>query len=96
MDDNITDETIEFDSPEARRSMRRRHLAIALRMQAVAVAALEELEQKVAAGKPLEMTGEDAHKLLDCGARLERTALGEKEHDDGDPAIPFVPPRKPS
>jgi hypothetical protein len=54
--------------------MRRRHLKIALRMQAVALYALEELERKVAAGKPLNLGAEDAKTLLDAGGKLE--ALG--------------------
>jgi hypothetical protein len=76
MDDDISD----VDSPEQRMQMRKRHAAIGLRMQAVALRALEELEQKVAAGKPLNMTAEDAEKLRDAGAKLEREALG------GDPS----------
>lgn len=89
------DDIIDVDSPEARIAMRRRHLELGLRMQAVGVHALEELEQKIAAGKPLDMSSEDAKKLFDSGATMERLALGE--HDDGDDApIPPVPPRKPS
>jgi hypothetical protein len=74
MDDR--DDIVAFDSPEAITAMRRRHLELGLRMQRVAIAALEELEQKVAAGKPLGLTGEDAEKLLDAGAKLEREAMG--------------------
>ena len=66
-------------------AMRRRHLSIGLRMQALAVRALEELEQKIEAGERLDMTAEDAKTLLDAGAKLERAALDEKEPDDGAP-----------
>jgi hypothetical protein len=85
MDDDKPDK---FDSPEAIVQMRKRHLSIGLRMQAVAVHALEELEQKVAAGKPLNLSAEDAKTLLDAGAKLEREALGEKERDGDDASVP--------
>lgn len=54
-------------------------------MQAIAVRALEELEQKVAAGQPLNLSADDAKILLDAGSKLERRALGEKEPDDDEP-----------
>jgi hypothetical protein len=67
-----------FDDAEAILAMRRRHLEIGMRMQAVAVAALKELEQKVASGQPLNLSTEDAKKLLDAGTALERAALPKK------------------
>jgi hypothetical protein len=83
-----------FDSPEAIRAMRRRHLKFGLRMQAVAIRALEELEEKMAAGKPLNLRSGDAKTLLDAGAKLEREALGEKERDADKASIPS--PKKPN
>lgn len=68
-----------FDSAEARVEMRRRHLEIAFRMQAVALYALEALERKAAAGKPLGLRAEEAEKLLDAGRKLERAAMGDAQ-----------------
>jgi hypothetical protein len=68
--------------------MRQRHLDVALRMQRVAVRAIEELEQKLARGEPLNLSAEDAKTLLNASAKLERSALGEKEPADGDAPIP--------
>lgn len=56
----------------------KRHLRIGLRMQAVACAALEELEKKVASGQ-LNLSAEDAKILFDAGTALERAAAGEKK-----------------
>lgn len=75
-----------FDSPAAVIAMRRRHLELGLRMQAVALRALEELERKAEAGQPLNLSAEDAKALHDLGSKLERAALGEKERED-DPSI---------
>jgi hypothetical protein len=90
MDDR--DDIVAFDSPEAITAMRRRHLELGLRMQRVAIAALEELEQKVAASKPLGLTAEDAKTLFDAGAKLEHAALGEKDQDDD----ASISPKKPN
>jgi predicted transcriptional regulator len=67
---------IHVGSPQAIAEMNRRHLSIAFRMQAVAVAALEEWERKIAAGEPLNVSAEDAKALLDAGREMERSALG--------------------
>lgn len=80
-------DTIDVDSPDQRLQMRKRHASIGLQMRAVALRALEELEQKVAAGQPLNLNAEDAKTLLDAGAKLERLALGEKEQED-DASLP--------
>jgi hypothetical protein len=77
-----------LDDTDSVVAMRRRHLSIGLRMQALACIALEELEAKVAAGQPLGLSAEDAKALLDAGAELERAALGGKEPDDGEAPIP--------
>jgi proline dehydrogenase len=74
--------------------MRRRHLELGLRMQAVASAALQELEEKIAAGRPLNLSREDAETLRDVGAKLEREALGEKKRGGDDASIPS--PKKPN
>jgi hypothetical protein len=68
-----------LDDAESIEAMRRRHLSIGLRMQRVAIIALEEWERKVAAGEPLGLSAEDARTLLDAGAKLEREALGKKD-----------------
>jgi hypothetical protein len=91
IDDN-TPEIAAF-SPEARRAMRRRHLAIALQMQAIAAHALRELQTKIEGGQPLNVSAEDARKLLDAGLRLERSAKREKQDDD--PLIAPVSSKKP-
>ncbi|MFZ0418415.1 MAG: hypothetical protein WAM04_09925 [Candidatus Sulfotelmatobacter sp.] len=67
---------IDIGSPQAIAEMNRRHLSIALRMQAVAAAALEEWERKIVAGEPLNVSAEDAKALLDAGREMEREALG--------------------
>ena len=83
MDDiNIGDN---FDGPEARRAMRRRHVELAIRMQAIASAALAEWECKIAAGEPLNVSAQDAKALLDAGRELER------ESCDGDDDSPKKP-----
>jgi hypothetical protein len=87
----MDDIDVDFDSPEQQLAMRKRHAALGLRMQSIAIQALEELEQKLAAGKPLNLTREDAKTLLAAGAKLERTALGEKEPDDDRPILPPKP-----
>jgi hypothetical protein len=77
--------TPRLDDVESIASMRRRHLRLALRMQALGVLGLEELEKKAKAGEPLNLTAEDAKTLLDAGAKLEREALGQKEPKDNAP-----------
>jgi hypothetical protein len=84
----------DFDSPEAIIAMRKRHLEFGLRMQAIAVCALEELEQKAVAGKPLGVSREEAETLREAGAKLEREAMGEKERDADKASIPS--PKKPN
>lgn len=66
----------EFDSPEQRRAMRRRHAELGVRMQRIAVAALEELERKMASGEPLNLTRAQAETLRSAGEKIEREALG--------------------
>lgn len=72
-----------LDDAETIIAMRKRHLAAGLRMQAVALRALEELEQKIAAGEPLGITAEDAKTLSSAGEQLERDAFRGKKPDDG-------------
>jgi hypothetical protein len=94
IDDNID---VEFDSPQARMEMRKRHLRFALLAQEIALAGLLELKAKLDQGLPLNMTEADAHNLLDLGQKLERRAAlaGKREHDDGDDApIPPASRRK--
>ena len=74
--------TLGLDDPDSLIEMRRRHLAIALRMQKLACIALAELEAKVVSGQKLDMSAADARTLLDAGAKLERDATGKKEPDD--------------
>jgi len=80
------DEIIDVDSPEQRIAMRKRHLEIGLRMQRVAITALEELEQKIAAGKPLGLTGEEAKVMFDAGRALEVRATDDERRDGDDPS----------
>jgi hypothetical protein len=84
----------DFDSPEARMAMRKRHLEIALRMQAVALYALEELERKVAARERVRPSATDAQTLLEAGRTLEFRATGPEERDGGD--APKRSPKKPN
>ena len=71
-------------------AMRRRHLKFGLLAQEIALAGLLELKAKKDQGLPLNMSEGDARQLLDLGQKLERSAMGEKEHDDGDDA-PILP-----
>lgn len=84
-----------LDDDDSIEDMRRRHLSVGLRMQAIAIRAFEELEQKAAAGEPLNLTAENAKTLLDAGAKLEREALGEKE-PDGDGSLGPIINKKPN
>jgi hypothetical protein len=86
-----TDKIVGLDDADSLREMRKRHIAMAIRMQSVASTALAELEAKIADGKPLNMSAADAKALLDSGRRLEQAALGETEPDDDAPS-----PKKPA
>jgi len=85
--------TKSFDSAEARREMRRRHLELGLRLQRVALCALAELEAKIADRQPLNLTREQAHTLMVAGREMERQAMGG-EPEAGDDAP--IPPKKPN
>lgn len=94
--DGIMDNDDNFDSPAAVMAMRRRHLELGLRMQAVALRALHELERKAEAGQPLNLSAEDAKTLFDAGAKLERTALGRRKQEGDDESIAASSPKKPN
>jgi hypothetical protein len=68
------DDLFTFDSAIERREMRRRHASMGRRMQLVASYAVEELERKMAAGEPLNLSREEAEKLKAVGEELERKA----------------------
>jgi chromosome condensin MukBEF ATPase and DNA-binding subunit MukB len=70
--DDLSD--VDVDSAEQRLAMRRRQAQLGIRMQRVAIAALEELERKVAAGQPLGVIREQAEKMLAAGQKIERAA----------------------
>ena len=50
--------------------MRRRHAEIGMRMMRLALYALQELEEKIARGEPLNMGADDVQKMLDAAAKL--------------------------
>jgi hypothetical protein len=77
------DDLFTFDSIAERRAMRLRQVQIGRRMQLVAAAALAEWEQKLAAGQPLNMSREDAEKLMVTGEQIERQGLGDDPDDLG-------------
>jgi hypothetical protein len=86
-----------LDDDDSIAGMRRRHIQIAMRMQALGALGLEELEKKAKAGEPLNLTAEDAKTLLDAGAKLERAALGEKEREqDADGSLAPIVNKKPN
>jgi hypothetical protein len=68
----------DLDSPEQRRAMQKRHVQMVLRLQALVIRALEEMEQKVAAGQPLNLTADECKTLLDVGRKLAPWAMGEQ------------------
>jgi len=57
-------------------AMRDRHLKIALSLQRIAVAGIHELQQKIEAGKPLDLGAEEIKALMAEAVKLERTTLG--------------------
>ena len=71
------DDLYAFDSITERRAMRLRQAELGRRMQLIAAAALEEWEKKLSRGAPLNMSREDAEKLRDAGAKLEREAMDD-------------------
>jgi hypothetical protein len=83
------DDLYTFDSTEARRAMRLRQVQIGRRMQLVASAALRELEQKLAQGKPLDLSRQEAEQLRDVGEEMERR--GMRDPGDADAPIPPKP-----
>jgi hypothetical protein len=91
--DIILDNDNDFDSPAARAAMRKRQAQFGRMMMMIAAVGLRELEQKIASGQVLDMSAEDARKLYESGARLERAAIGE--HDGDDAPVPPVSHRKP-
>jgi hypothetical protein len=78
------DDLYTFDSIEARRAMRLRQVQIGRRMQLVASAALRELEQKLADGKPLDLSRQQAEQLREVGEEMERRGM----RDPGDAPVP--------
>ena len=80
----MTDEPI--DSPGAISAMRRRHLKLAFDLQALASHAVRELQEKAAQGR-LDLTVDDAKKLMDAGLKLERQAQPAQRR-------PLCPPAK--
>jgi hypothetical protein len=61
----MADEPI--DSPTAVREMRARHLSVALAMQRVGAVGLKELQDKIDRRLPLDMTADEARKLMATG-----------------------------
>lgn len=59
-----------------RMAMRRRHLKLALSMQSIAAHGLQELQEKIRQGLPLNMTAGESNALMDAGVKLERVTLG--------------------
>ena len=57
-------------------AMRDRHLKIALSLQAIAVAGIRELQQKIERGIPLDLAPEEIKALMSQATALERTTLG--------------------
>jgi hypothetical protein len=69
--------TDELNSPTAVLAMRRRHLQLALEMQALAARGLDELRQRMERGQPLR--ADECKALADAGLELEKSALPEPE-----------------
>src|ERR1700674_5366692 len=75
--DSDRDEKERAELARGRMAMRRRHLQIALAMQSIGAAGLQELQEKIRMKLPLHLTAEESRGLLDAGAKLERQTLGE-------------------
>jgi hypothetical protein len=83
---------IAVDDPNEIAKMNQRQVKLGMLAQEVALAGLLELKQKMATATPLNMTADEAEKLLDVGLRLERTARGVPEPEEGHP-LPDPPKR---
>lgn len=75
--DSWRDEQERMQLARDRMAMRKRHLQLALAMQAIGAAGLRELQEKMRQKLPLNMTGDEARGMLDAGTKLERSVLGE-------------------
>ena len=77
--------------------MRLRHAEIGRRLQEIGIAALEELEQKIKSGEPLNLTAAECKTLLDVGRQLEsegRRGLARLRREMESEALPA--PKKPN
>jgi hypothetical protein len=68
----------DLDSRERSRAMQQRHVQIVLRLQDLVIRALEEMEQKIAEGKPLNLTAGECKALLDVGRKLAPWVMGDQ------------------
>jgi hypothetical protein len=67
------------DDPNEIAKMNQRQVKLGMLAQEVALAGLLELKQKMATSTPLNLSGDEARRLLDVGLRLERAARGLPE-----------------
>jgi hypothetical protein len=81
----------EFDAQEDERTreqlsrdrlaMRKRQIAVGQSLQSIAAYGIRELQTKIALGQPLNLTPAEIVSMMECGAELERRAMGEeKDH----------------
>jgi hypothetical protein len=69
----------DVDSAAARRALQQRHLRMSRRLEEFAIRGMEEMQQKVARGEPLNMSAPDAKALLDLSRKLAPSlAVGEE------------------
>lgn len=60
-----------------RMRMRERQAQVGMALQAIAAQALQELQERMKQGLPLNLSTDDICRLVDVGSRLERLARGE-------------------
>jgi hypothetical protein len=60
----------DLDSREQRRAMQQRHVQMVLRLQALLIGAMQEMEQRIVSGEPLNLTMDECRTLLDLGRKL--------------------------
>ena len=69
----------DLDSIRAARAMQKRHLQMAQRLEELAIRGMEEMQRKVAAGQPLNLTAEECKTLFNLSRKLAPSlVMGEE------------------
>lgn len=69
----------DLDSTEARRALQKRHIQMSRRLEELAIRGMEEMQRKVAAGQPLNLTAEECKALFNLSRKLAPSlVMGEE------------------